>query len=82
MECWICKQPKNLNTYCNCKNDFQYAHKMCILTWYCKYDNQICRFCKSKYKIPLCNKILYKIIFILTDICEYNLYSGVKWDEY
>ena len=82
MECWICKQKNFLGSYCECTNNFQYAHKKCILKWYCKYNNHHCRFCKSQYKISFCNKVLYQIYFLCNEISQYNLYSGVKWDEY
>lgn len=81
MECWICKDIGNVNSYCQCNNDLQYAHIKCITTWYCKYNHKICRFCKTKYKIPLCYYFFYQFIFFYSEISQYDLYNGVRWDE-
>ena len=82
MECWICKTKGNLCVYCDCENDFKYVHTGCIMKWYIIYEKKKCQFCNKNYKIPYYYKFLYKIIYFINEILEYDLHNGVKWNDY
>lgn len=62
MRCWICLDENNLYRCCNCKNDFQLAHKYCI--YQLSKSHSKCRFCNSNYKIGIYYVLLLKLVYI------------------
>ncbi|VVU95371.1 hypothetical protein CPAV1605_1122 [seawater metagenome] len=89
MNCWICYEPCSRNKYCKCQNEFSYCHSTCLHKWCIESNSQYCRFCKTQYDIPMHIKfinylyiIFNAIVFFFNDIGEYNIYTGLRWDDH
>ena len=86
--CWICHQKCDQKNKCKCHNDFSICHNSCLMEWYKVSGNDKCRFCNTTYQIPYTLyyyhafiKFLKEIEFFFKLICEYNLYTGLRWDD-
>ena len=88
MICWICHQECPKTNLCNCNNDFSYCHYECLECWIKTSNKNTCIMCKSYYKFPtffiikvFILNIIYEILDFLDTVCEYNLYTGQRWEE-
>lgn len=85
MDCWICKEKTEKSNLCSCNNDFSYCHYKCIEKYVSYSNNYKCIFCNSNYKLShffWIKYYFYLFINFLYKICEYDLYTGVRWDDY
>ena len=87
--CWICHEKCSNSLKCKCKNEFAYSHTICLTKWIIESNKKKCNFCKSDYIIPIYISIwIYIINWVtnlknfLNELCEYNLYTGIKWDDH
>lgn len=87
--CWICFEKCNENDKCNCKNGFQIIHNNCIIKWFSMTGIKNCKFCNCnyKYKSSVYLYLLFKYYVIsifnkLSELLEYDLYNGCRWDDY
>jgi len=88
MFCWICREECLKTNLCMCNNDFSYCHKNCLKKWINISNKNKCNMCNTYYKFPL-YFILYNFflnfinnfIDFYSIICQYNLETGLRWDE-
>jgi hypothetical protein len=87
-KCWICFDECSDKVQCNCINTYAYCHNQCLNQWYITSKINYCQFCKNKYSFSLYLKIyvffskwINEIYDSFEQIGEYNLYTGMRWDE-
>lgn len=80
MNCIICHEKNNLIKICNCN---YYVHNNCFKKWTINNESK-CLYCKKKINESILNLISKKLKYIFkiySDICQYDLYTGIKWEE-
>lgn len=89
MYCWICRESCSQTNLCNCNNDFSYCHQECLKKWIMISNKTKCNMCNTYYKFSFTYNLYCMIKFILNEIidfyfyiCQYNLETGLRWEEH
>lgn len=88
MNCYICLQTcNNSNNLCECSYDCSCVHTSCIMKWIYISNKYVCGICGKKYSLPYIFRPFFFLkkmskIFWDSEILEYDLYTGIRWDAY